>query len=229
MRPELAARLTARWVRRYTRDLPADVAGRRVAEIDADLHEHVAHERAHGVSERRIALGVASRMVRGVLADASWRGHQMATTDRPSTAEALMTLLTTDPRTLYRLAAGLALGSTLMLFWLIGAVGVIGETGDRADMMYLAVFGTFVLGAPAARLRASAMARVLTVMAGVVGVITVIALAQGRHESPITSVWELVGLNGFFAGLFLASAWLFRLSAGRRQPRPVRPSSGEPL
>jgi hypothetical protein len=67
------ARLVARWVRFYTRKLPVPIAERRVAEIDADLHDHVAHERLHGTGERRLALSIVSRMARGLPADASWR------------------------------------------------------------------------------------------------------------------------------------------------------------
>ena len=73
MTPERASRLVAWWVRRYTRDLPDPVAERRVEEIDADLHDHIAHERAAGTGDRRIALGIASRMLRGLPADAAWR------------------------------------------------------------------------------------------------------------------------------------------------------------
>jgi hypothetical protein len=73
MTPEHMAELVARWVRFYTRGLPSTVAQRRMAEIDADLHDHIAHERAHGTGDRRIALSIASRMVRGLAADASWR------------------------------------------------------------------------------------------------------------------------------------------------------------
>jgi hypothetical protein len=73
MTPERMAGLVARWVRFYTRDLPTPVAQRRVDEIDADLHEHIAHERANGLTERQIALGIASRMLRGVAADIAWR------------------------------------------------------------------------------------------------------------------------------------------------------------
>jgi hypothetical protein len=75
MTPERMARLVARWVRLYTRNLPTPIARRRIDEIDADLHDHIAHERAAGTSDRRIARGIASRMVRGLAADASWRGR----------------------------------------------------------------------------------------------------------------------------------------------------------
>lgn len=78
MTPERMADLVARWVRFYTRDLPTPIARRRIDEIDADLFDHIAHERAGGTSDPRIALGIASRMVRGLAADASWRGQTIA-------------------------------------------------------------------------------------------------------------------------------------------------------
>src|SRR5919107_1465509 len=43
MTPERVTELVARWVRFYTRNLPAPVAERRIGEIDADLHDHLAH------------------------------------------------------------------------------------------------------------------------------------------------------------------------------------------
>jgi hypothetical protein len=73
MTPERMAGLVARWVRFYTRKLPPEVAQRRIDEMDADLHDHIAHEREQGTGERRIALSLLARMVRGLPADASWR------------------------------------------------------------------------------------------------------------------------------------------------------------
>jgi len=111
MTPERMAELVARWVRFYTRDLSAEIAQRRVEEIDADLHDHVAHERANGISNRRIALGILSRMVRGVAADAAWRGRQAKVSAHRSTLED--TMKTT--RTLYRSAVRVGLGVALIL------------------------------------------------------------------------------------------------------------------
>jgi hypothetical protein len=73
MTPERMADLVARWVRFYTRNLPDTVAQRRIDEVDADLHDHIAHERANGTGDRRIAIGIAARMLRGLAADVSWR------------------------------------------------------------------------------------------------------------------------------------------------------------
>jgi hypothetical protein len=67
------AALVAWWARRYTRDLPEPVARRRIDELEADVHDNIAHERADGAGEARIALGIAARMLRGLPADAAWR------------------------------------------------------------------------------------------------------------------------------------------------------------
>ena len=37
-------------------------------------------------------------------------------------------------------AVGLALATPFLLVWMIGAVGVLGREGDRADLMYIGVF-----------------------------------------------------------------------------------------
>jgi hypothetical protein len=115
MTPEWMARLVARWARFYTRDLPAPVAQRRVGEIDADLHDHIAHERANGTSELRIALGIASRMVRGLAADAAWRGRQAKAAARHSTLEETMKTRKTLLRSAVRVALGVALILSLPL------------------------------------------------------------------------------------------------------------------
>jgi hypothetical protein len=70
-----AAELVRWWVRCYTRHLPASIAERRIGEIGADLHDHIAGERDRGASDCRIALSVLSRMVRGLAADTAWRSR----------------------------------------------------------------------------------------------------------------------------------------------------------
>ena len=44
-----------------------------------------------------------------------------------------------------------------------------------------------------------------------------------QHQSPISSVWEILGLNGMFAALFVGSAWLFRRAARRQPPADEGP------
>jgi len=256
MTPERMAELVARWVRFYTRKLPTPIAQRRVDEIDADLHDHIAHERADGTSDRRIALGIVSRMVRGLAADASWRGrHKTASRSTIGIVLAAASILLlplvamqiTDElvwglfdfavagvllvgtgllyalaarrarNIAYRAAVGVAIATALILVWLVGAVGVIGEDGDRADLMYGGVLAVGIIGAVGARFQPQGMARALLAMALAQALVAVIALIAGKHQAPAGSVYEILGLNGFFVALFIASAWLFR-HAARNQP-----------
>ena len=48
-------------------------------------------------------------------------------------------------------------------------------------------------------------------------------LLTSRVRSPVTSVFELLGVNGFFIALFLGSAWLFRRAARRQPPAGAGP------
>ncbi|QFU88270.1 hypothetical protein [Amycolatopsis sp. YIM 10] len=212
MNPDRTAALVRRWARFYTRGLPAPVAERRIAELDADLHDHLAYERAARTGGTRIALGLLSRMIRGLPADLSWRGQHLQ--DRFPTVEEAMK----KQKNAYRSAVGVALAAALILLWGMGAVGVIGVEGDRADLMYFGVLAVGVAGAFVARFRPAGMARALVATAAAQALVTAIALLAGKHESPATSIVELVGLNGFFAALFLGSAWLFRRAEPKQPP-----------
>ena len=141
MTPERMAELVARWVRFYTRDLPAPIAQRRVDEIDADLHDHIAHERANGISERRIARGIASRMVRGLAADAAWRGRQAKIAARPSTREETMKV----SKAVYRSAVRVALGvAAILSVPLVVTLTSDGEAWSVGDFVAAGVFLTAI-------------------------------------------------------------------------------------
>lgn len=115
--------------------------------------------------------------------------------------------------TAYRTAVAVAVGAALLLIYGIGALGVIGAEGDRADLMYLGVLGTGLIGALVARFRPHGMAVTLAAAALIQVVVTIIALAAGLGG---TNPWiEIIGLNGMFVALFLASAWLFQQAAMR--------------
>ena len=195
-------------MRFYTRELPTPVARRRVDEIDADLHDHIAHERAHGTSDRRIALSILSRMVRGLAADASWRGHtlnrgesdeQNRSTIGIVLAPAFILLAAPVGDAVHRRAwPGVRFDFALAGALLIGiglayqagseergqyrvprrrrrrarrsaparlevnlSLGIIGETGDPADLMYGGVLAVGIIGAVIARFRPEGMARAL--------------------------------------------------------------------
>jgi hypothetical protein len=126
-------------------------------------------------------------------------------------------------KTSYRSAVGVALATALILLWLMGAVGVIGVEGDPADLMYFGVLAVGMVGAVIARFRPEGMARALLATALAQALVAVIALIAGKHQASISSVYEIVGLNGLFVALFLGSAWLFRHAAhGQLPPADVR-------
>jgi hypothetical protein len=141
MTPERMAELVARWVRFYTRDLPTSIAQRRVREIDADLHDHIAHEQAQGTSDRRIALSILSRMVRGLAADAAWRGRQGKLAAQPSTREDTMK----TRKALYRSAVRVALGVALILSLPLAAMLITDEVvWSLADFVVAGVLLTVI-------------------------------------------------------------------------------------
>ena len=125
--------------------------------------------------------------------------------------------------TAYKSAVGLALATPFLLVWMIGAVGVLGRDGDRADFMYIGVFAVGIIGAIIARFQPHGMARTLFATTLAQGLVAVIALIAGMHQAPYSSVGEILSLNGFFVALFLGSAWLFRNAARERTPAAAGP------
>jgi hypothetical protein len=147
MTPERMAELVARWVRFYTRNLPAPIARRRIDEIDADLHDHIAHERAHGTNDRRIALGIVARMLRGLAADASWRRQTIANASTPKER-------TKMSKTAYRSAVRVALVTAFVLLLPLVAMQFTDEVDwGLADFVFAGVLlgGTGLLLELAAR------------------------------------------------------------------------------
>ena len=141
MTPERMAELVARWVRFYTRDLPTPIARRRADEIAADLHDHIAHERAGGIGERRIARDIASRMVRGLAADAAWRGRQ-ARLAHASTRKDTMKPSKSLYRSAIRVAVGVAVVLSLPLVAMQFADDVVWSAADFvAAALLLTVLG----------------------------------------------------------------------------------------
>ena len=155
MTPERMAGLVARWVRLYTFRLPPAVARRRIEELDADLHDHIAHERAAGTSERRIAGSLAARMVRGVPADVSWRRRMI-------------------PESVTRSALRIALLTALVLLVpLVGMQVSDGVTWSVADFVLAGVLlaGTGVLYELALRRPGSFVYRAIATVIGVAAIV----------------------------------------------------------
>jgi hypothetical protein len=166
MTPERAAELVARWVRFYTRNLPPPIAQRRIEELDVDLHDHIAHERARGTRDRRIALSIAARMVRGLAADVSWR----RTIARSSTPKEAMKI----SKSAYRSTVRVVLVTAFILLLPLVAMLITDEVDwGLADFVFAAALlgGTGLLLELAARTPRNLAYRVAAAAIGVAAIV----------------------------------------------------------
>jgi hypothetical protein len=79
------------------------------------------------------------------------------------------------------------------------------------------VLAVGIIGAIIARFQPDGMARALVATALAQALVAVIALIAGMGY-PASPPLELLFLNGFFAALWLISAWLFRKAAREQTP-----------
>jgi len=117
--------------------------------------------------------------------------------------------------TKYKFAVGIALVAAFFLFWVNGAVGIIGDENNDANLMYWGVLAVGGIGAVIARFQPHGMARALFATALAQALVAVIALIGGLGSTGPIWPWDVLILTGFFAALWLVSALLFRHAARR--------------
>ena len=115
--------------------------------------------------------------------------------------------------TTYRFAIGVALVAAFLLVWINGAVGIIGNENNDANMMFFGVLLVGIVGAIVARLRPKGMARAMYATAFAQALVAVIALAANLELAGPSWPWDVLVLTGFFTVLWLFSARLFRKAA----------------
>jgi hypothetical protein len=115
----------------------------------------------------------------------------------------------------YSMAAGLALGASLLSVWISGAVGIIGNEADDANFLYLGVVLIALLGSLAALFRPSGMA--VAMAAAAVAELLVPAAAwifwPDIHDAILKP--EVPFMAVMLTGMWAASAALFRKAAPR--------------
>lgn len=119
--------------------------------------------------------------------------------------------------TAYRFAVGIALAAAFLLVWINGAVGIIGNEDNDANLMYGGVLAVGIIGAIIAHFRPHGMARALFATALAQALVAVIALIAGLGSKGPIWPGDILGLTAFFVALFVGSALLFR-HAARKQP-----------
>lgn len=105
----------------------------------------------------------------------------------------------------YRTGVGLALAAAFLIIWVNGAVGIIGNESNNANMMYYGVLAVGFIGALIARFEPRGMARAMIATAGAQVLVFGIALVAG---------WGFTGLiTFFFLAFWVGSARLFQKAA----------------
>jgi len=105
----------------------------------------------------------------------------------------------------YRLAVGIAVFGAFLMTWMNLAVGIIGNEGNPANLMFFAIPLVGIVGALIARFEPRGMARASVATAIAQALIAVIALLAGWGNTLV--------LTGFFILLWLTVAHLFRKAA----------------
>ena len=115
----------------------------------------------------------------------------------------------------YRAAVALAVAAAFLLVWINLAVGIVGSEDNPTNLGFFLLVLAAAVGAFAAEYRSRGMARAMLGVAVVqllLGI--VIATAPSTAQVEPMGAWGVLMISGFFAGLWLTSAALFRL-AGR--------------
>lgn len=115
--------------------------------------------------------------------------------------------------TAYRLGAGLAVLASFLLIWINGAVGVIGDEDNPANLMFLGVIAVAAIGAVVARFKPSGMARAMALACGLTAAIAVAAPVFGGGAGEPPGTIGLIILIGGFALMWGLSAALFAKAA----------------
>ena len=115
----------------------------------------------------------------------------------------------------YRVAVGIGLLGALLLFWVNGAVGIIGHEGQDANMLFGVLLVVGLVGALISRFRPRGMSITLYLVALLQILVTVAALIiwPPSQISWSPSVIGVFLLSSFFALLFVISGKLFRESS----------------
>ena len=102
----------------------------------------------------------------------------------------------------HKLAVGIAVAAGLLLIWVNLAVGMIGDEGNAANLMYIFVLFVALIGASIARFEPREASIAMFATAGAQALVAVIALIAGLGPT--------LPADAFFVAAWVASGLLFR-------------------
>ncbi|MDB5244493.1 MAG: hypothetical protein JWN18_363 [Parcubacteria group bacterium] len=116
----------------------------------------------------------------------------------------------------YRIGAGIAVVTGLLLIWINGAVGIIGSEDNPANLLYGAVFVVGFFDTIVSRLEPWGMSRTLIATAVVQALVPVTAFLIWKPDFS-AGVVQMFVLNAFFVLLWVIAALFFRHAAANEK------------
>jgi len=113
----------------------------------------------------------------------------------------------------YRGGVALALAAGFLLIWINGAVGIIGDEDNPANLVFMAIIAMAVAGAIVAGGKAALMARAMAVAAVAQALVGAIVFAIDAGASAPPGPVKLLILIEGFAAMWLGASLLFRKAA----------------
>lgn len=110
----------------------------------------------------------------------------------------------------HKIGAGIAVAAGLFLIWVNLAVGMIGDEGNPANLMYVGVLAVALVGASIARFEPREASMAMFATAGAQALVAVIALIAGLGPTLLA--------DAFFVAAWVASALLFRQASIEPSP-----------
>lgn len=105
----------------------------------------------------------------------------------------------------FRAGVAVAVATGFFIIWACGAVGIIGDEGHPANLMFVALLVVALAGSFVGRFRAAGLSRAMVATAFVQALVAIIAQLMGSTEGFVAS--------GVFAAGWLLAAWLFGKAA----------------
>lgn len=112
----------------------------------------------------------------------------------------------------YRCGVAAALAATFLLIWINGAVGIIGNEGNLANLMFGGVLAVAWFGAVICLFRAKGMSWAMYGASAVQAAVGAVAVLGQMGDGPSWPA-DVVVLTFFFAGLWIVAGALFHKAA----------------
>ena len=117
----------------------------------------------------------------------------------------------------YRFAMAIAGLGAFLVAWINGAVGIIGNEDNDANLLFFGVLGVAAVGALLARFKAGGMAKTMYFVAGLQVFVAAFAVAADLGAGGPAWPRGLLSITAVITLVWLSSAWLFGKAAKRER------------